>query len=87
MLSYLNDFDLEKAKLELYTKPATVLQANTLEFPGDQTLVKNVVTCSLEKSNKNNNDWEQKSLKMFYFTPNVANGNMVQIKGKQELNK
>jgi hypothetical protein len=73
MLQYLNDFDLDKAKLELYTKPAaTVLQTNTIEFPGDQSLVKNVVTCSLEKKN-----WEQKSLKMFYFTPNVANGNMV----------
>jgi hypothetical protein len=41
-------------------------------------LVKNVVTCSLEKK-----DWEQKSLKMFYFTPNVANGKIVKLKGKQ----
>jgi hypothetical protein len=40
-------------------------------------LVKNVVTCSLEKK-----DWEQKSLKMFYFTPNVANGKIIKIKGK-----
>jgi hypothetical protein len=40
-------------------------------------VTKNVVASSLDKS-----DWQQKSLKMFYFKPNVANGKIVQIKGK-----
>jgi hypothetical protein len=40
-------------------------------------VAKNVVASSLDKS-----DWQQKSLKMFYFKPNVANGKIVQIKGK-----
>ena len=30
-------------------------------------------------------EWEQKSLKMFYFTPIVANGKLVKLKGKQQL--
>ena len=65
------------------------MQATNLELevpaksPGKaKPLVKNVVTCSLDKK-----DWEQKSLKMFYFKPNVANGKLVQIKGKQLLEK
>jgi hypothetical protein len=40
-------------------------------------VAKNVVASSLDKS-----DWQQKSLKMFYFKPNLANGKIVQIKGK-----
>ena len=40
--------------------------------------MKNVVTYSLSKK-----DWEQKSLKMFYFKPNIVNGQVQQIKGKQ----
>lgn len=31
--------------------------------------------------------WEQKSLKMFYFTPIVANGKLVKLKGKKMLDK
>ena len=63
------------------------LPANNLEFLVPETpialpvtrppVAKNVVTSSLDKS-----DWQQKSLKMFYFKPNVANGKIVQIKGK-----
>jgi hypothetical protein len=62
--------------------PANTLELEIAESPkalpvNRPPLVKNVVTFLLEKK-----DWEQKSLKMFYFKPNVANGKIVQIKGK-----
>ena len=39
---------------------------------------------SFENPNKKHN-WEQKPMKMFYFTPNVANGRLVKLKGKKQL--
>lgn len=32
---------------------------------------------------KQKHKWEQKPVKMFYFTPNVANGRLVKFKGKK----
>jgi hypothetical protein len=65
----------------------SALPVNNLEFLVPETpialpvtrppVAKNAVASSLDKG-----DWQQKSLKMFYFKPNVANGKIVQIKGK-----
>ena len=60
-------FPANNQEFEILETPPIALPLNR-----PPPLVKNVVTCSLDKK-----DWEQKSLKMFYFKPNVANGKIV----------